>query len=312
MSVEPKVIERIRKLLALAGNNPNEHEAAAAAARAQELMLQHDLTMETVSTKVDRRTAGIDKGDRMVLREKGKPGGWKVALFACIGQTSGCWVFTTEGGKWYDATGYLVGRAQDVEMAHYLYDFLVRELERLQKAYGDTKWAELREYARFHGITTHQAEQDASAMGEHPLRMKDSWMRGAAEAVIARLHNEHWERNRRSEATAALAINKEAAIRDWWAQQRGYADWADYQARTASAVVPVAEDKRTPAQKRKDAERAEREYQKSQERERREREALMRRTNVEAYHAGRKDGEALAMRRGVKGGEAPEPREMLR
>jgi hypothetical protein len=311
MSVEPKVIERIRKLLALAGNNPNENEAALAAARAQELMLQHDLTMESVSTKVDQRTAGIGKSDSMVLRQKGKPGGWKVALFACIGQTSGCWVYTSEGGKWYDATGYLIGRAQDVEMAHYLYEYLVRELERLQKAYGDRQWAELREYAQFHGISTHDAERDFSAAKRHPLRMKDSWMRGAAEAVITRLHNEHWERNRRSEATAALAVNKEAAIRDWWAQQRGYANWADYQEKTKTAGS-VAVDERTPAQKRKDAERAEREYQKSLERERRERMALARRTNVEAYHAGRKDGEALAMRRGVKGGEAPEPREMLR
>lgn len=311
MSVDEKVIERIRKLLALAGNNPNEHEAASAAARAQELMLQHDLTMESVSTKVDRRTAGIGKSEKTVLREKGKPGGWKVALFACIGQTSGCWVYTTEGGKWYDATGYLIGRAQDVEMAHYLYDFLVRELERLQKAYGDSQWAELREYAKHHGISTHDAERDFSSMQRHPLRMKDSWMRGAAEAVITRLHNEHWERNRRTEATAALAVNKEAAIRDWWAQQRGYADWADYQEKTKTAGS-VAVEERTPAQRRKDAERAEREYQKSRERERREREALARRTNPEAYRAGRRDGEALAMRHCVKGGEAPAAKEMLR
>lgn len=39
-----KIIERIRKLLSLAGNNPNENEAAIALAKAQELMLEHGLT----------------------------------------------------------------------------------------------------------------------------------------------------------------------------------------------------------------------------------------------------------------------------
>lgn len=42
------IVERIRKLLALAGNNPNEHEAAAAAARAQEMLAEYNVTMEEV------------------------------------------------------------------------------------------------------------------------------------------------------------------------------------------------------------------------------------------------------------------------
>jgi hypothetical protein len=38
-----EVLERIKKLLKLAGNNPNENEASAAMAKAQELMVQHNL-----------------------------------------------------------------------------------------------------------------------------------------------------------------------------------------------------------------------------------------------------------------------------
>ena len=43
-------IEKIKKLLALAGNNPSEEEAQAAMLKAQELLLQNGLTMEEVTS----------------------------------------------------------------------------------------------------------------------------------------------------------------------------------------------------------------------------------------------------------------------
>ncbi len=45
------VLDRIVKLLKLAGNNPNPHEAAAAAAKAQEIMTQYNLDMGSVERK---------------------------------------------------------------------------------------------------------------------------------------------------------------------------------------------------------------------------------------------------------------------
>jgi hypothetical protein len=44
-----KMIERVAKLLSLASNNPNEHEAAAAAVKAQAMMLGHSITMIDVA-----------------------------------------------------------------------------------------------------------------------------------------------------------------------------------------------------------------------------------------------------------------------
>ena len=41
-----KIIERIRKLLALAGNNPNEAEAALAMEKAQAELALHNLSMQ--------------------------------------------------------------------------------------------------------------------------------------------------------------------------------------------------------------------------------------------------------------------------
>ena len=51
-----KIVERVRKLLALAKNNPNEQEAASAAAKAQELLEAYNLEMsDTHETKVAQR-----------------------------------------------------------------------------------------------------------------------------------------------------------------------------------------------------------------------------------------------------------------
>ena len=40
-----KMLEKVKKLLALAGNNPSEEEAQAAALKAQELIAQYNLDM---------------------------------------------------------------------------------------------------------------------------------------------------------------------------------------------------------------------------------------------------------------------------
>lgn len=47
--------DKIRKLLELSNNNPSEHEAMAAALKAQELMAKYDLTIEQVKDKPESR-----------------------------------------------------------------------------------------------------------------------------------------------------------------------------------------------------------------------------------------------------------------
>lgn len=44
-----KIIERVQKLLALAGNNSNEHEAAAAIEKAHAILAEHNLSMQQVN-----------------------------------------------------------------------------------------------------------------------------------------------------------------------------------------------------------------------------------------------------------------------
>lgn len=46
-----RALDRVRKLLALAGNNANEHEAASAAERAQAILAEHNLSIGDLKTK---------------------------------------------------------------------------------------------------------------------------------------------------------------------------------------------------------------------------------------------------------------------
>lgn len=289
MAVDERIIDRIRKLLALAGDNPNEHEAAAAAAKAQALMQEHDLAAADVSVKTDARTAGITQA-ATVLRQRGKPGSWKEGLFSAVAETSDCWAWSTS------TRGSMLGRERDVEMAEYLFAYLVRELERLQHAYGATRWDELKAYARQNGISTHTAESHYSARGRHPLRAKDSWIRGAVESVIRTLREQKAERTAQAAKAGALVVHKEQEKREYWAKMAGFASWADYIARRGEKTL-----------KGKDLERALRQAERDFRKEQRARDRLDARTDWHAYERGVEDGRAIAPRPGVRGGSTAEP-----
>lgn len=303
MAVEQKVIDRIVKLLALAGDNPNENEAASAAAKAQELLQQYDLSMSDVIMKQDPRTAGVGEGERIVLRKAGKPGGWKADLFRAVGYTTGCWSYASDAfGKWYDGTGYYIGRRQDVEIAEYLFAYLTREVERLQDEYGKTRWAELRQFAADRGVSTHYAEQVFSSRKRHPLKAKQDWVKGAVPQVIKVLREAKAERDNTSDAARALVISKESLIRDWYAQKQGFASWDDMQQQRSAkrGDAPTLEDKRTPAQKRRDDERAERAFKREQEKAQRAYAREAANLDWEAYEAGIRDGRNVNIRPAVR------------
>ena len=56
-----KLIERIKKLLALSANNPNPHEAQVALKRAQKLLTENDMSMSSL-TEVESEEVGESKG----------------------------------------------------------------------------------------------------------------------------------------------------------------------------------------------------------------------------------------------------------
>jgi hypothetical protein len=133
------VLDRVRKLLALAGSS-NPHEAAAAAARAQALIEAHRLEgwlspPEDPDPITDARDAPIEVGRR--IRK------WKVVLASALAEVNGCVAYTLDRGR--DEAIVLVGRAADRAAVEALWAWLVQRIEWLSATAGpdaDRAWHE--------------------------------------------------------------------------------------------------------------------------------------------------------------------------
>lgn len=120
-----RVIERVRKLLALS-NSCNEHEAALAAAHAQRLLSEHNLAM----SELEVQQQGAGEVELQMARTITK---WISSLFATVASALDCMpVVTTETSR---SRLRFIGVGEDPEVAACTLEFLIRELRRLASAY---------------------------------------------------------------------------------------------------------------------------------------------------------------------------------
>ena len=117
-----RIIERIKKLLALSSSqNPNE--AALAAAKAQELLFRHNLSMAMVE-------AALEGGNSAYVSDRFDSGGWmhwRRRLLAAVARNNFCRGVSYQGTR---DVG-IVGEPHNVTVVKHLYAFLVREVMRL-------------------------------------------------------------------------------------------------------------------------------------------------------------------------------------
>lgn len=126
------IIEKIRKLLALA-NSSNEHEAALAAGHAQRLLSEHNLAMADIEAthKPDR----AEKIETPVSKSLPK---WMRHLSAGVSSAFDCQAIH------HPATGRMtfIGVGSDAQVAAYTFTFLHRTVRKLcgayMKQYGDS------------------------------------------------------------------------------------------------------------------------------------------------------------------------------
>ena len=131
---EDKTLERIRKLLALAGS-PNQHEAEAAMNKAHELMLRHNLEQLPVAHEFEIRHLGEPRG-RANAVEAEVMGVLSEFFFVDVISIPVYVPRTGLHGRVYEITG----THANVEMASHVHAFLLATAERL--------WRELRGDAR--------------------------------------------------------------------------------------------------------------------------------------------------------------------
>lgn len=131
--IDPKILSKIKKCLALAGSS-NPHEAAAAMRQAKALMDKHNVTSSLIAmsdigeVRTEARTMSRDK-----------PAKWELLLVSSIGQAFGCKLIFTHAkfniGYANQGAHVFVGLKHQAEIAAYTASVLVRKCKKARESY---------------------------------------------------------------------------------------------------------------------------------------------------------------------------------
>lgn len=121
------IITRVQKLLALAANNTNVNEAAVAAAKAQELISQHQLDMAQLAVDAGNDSLSDEeiRNDFTPLYEGQRSIAWKSYLADIVAKNNNCRIFLKRGNI------HVVGKSTSVEITRFLFAYISGEIERL-------------------------------------------------------------------------------------------------------------------------------------------------------------------------------------
>jgi hypothetical protein len=210
------ILQRIKKLLELAADPANEHEAASAAAHAQRLMFKYNIDQAALESigkadakKIERESveAGYTPGTGM---------DWRISLAAAIAKYGFGQVIIHGTGKWTRFS--FIGRKDDVEAMKATYTYLTVELARLLAEFSKKAWADAKQEARDRLMSFHEWESIYSH--RHPLRMKNSWLLGAAMGVSDALRDEQQANVKEAgDAGTALVVIRGTEVADYIKEQ---------------------------------------------------------------------------------------------
>jgi hypothetical protein len=178
LAVDTTVLTKIKKLLALStSSNPNE--AALAASKAQELLMQHNLTMSQVEMHGESSYGQefVQTGSRF----------WKRSLLTVIARNNFCEVIYEAQIK----SAALIGEKHNQEVVTYLYGYLVSQLEPM-------------------AMTAYRLSDTTM----HAKTWLDSFYMGAINAINARLKAQKAEMIAESNACKSLVVIKDAELQE--------------------------------------------------------------------------------------------------
>lgn len=130
-----KIIERVKKLLALA-NSSNENESESAMLKAQELMAKHKLQMKDIS--IEEKSKVIDEESNFEYTVKTQ---WKGNLALNIAENFGCHAYIEfyNIGRRRKINLCFIGEEDNVEMTKVVYEYALKvceeRIKNIQKEY---------------------------------------------------------------------------------------------------------------------------------------------------------------------------------
>lgn len=235
-----KVIEKVQKLLALAGNNPNEHEAAAASQMALNLLAAYNLDMVSVE-KNSHKT-----GKRSDTKLSGGLYRWQRDLWYHVSQLHFCMYWSIKGtrrGQTYEHR--ILGRQENVIGCKLMAEYLQATIERLARERVDGNAREFftkssisfregcasRITERLATLRAERLEEDERKRREEATRTRHPAAAPGTALILADaiqaeedanndyLRGEGWSARRRAQRAAAEAA--------WQAQLAAAAKWAE-------------------------------------------------------------------------------------
>ena len=129
-----KMLNKVKKLLALAGSS-NLNEAAAAAEAAQRLMFQYKITRADITVKPEEADPIVD---RDILADLGQRSAtsWQVTLLNAISNANFCRLIITRSSAWKAGKLQVFGTQEDVQAVHYLFLAVTNQLHALCDAWA--------------------------------------------------------------------------------------------------------------------------------------------------------------------------------
>jgi hypothetical protein len=120
-----KALDRVRKLLALAGNNSNEEEAARAAEKAQEILAEHNLSIADIKTDADKDERLVEDDELITNQQQ-----WRRDLGNIVAELYFCqYLFLILPG--YKDQHTFIGAKHNVEVAKLFFTYLHMAVDRL-------------------------------------------------------------------------------------------------------------------------------------------------------------------------------------
>lgn len=198
-----KIIDRVRKLLALAEGSSG-HEAETAAAMARRLMREHAVSMESVEAS-DRPTdplvkvhvvfRGLTLSRDLTSSRPARTAWWKRELASAVGRYLDLRNAYSKGSS----SWFFYGYQSDVEVALYLYDVCARQIDVACRAY-------LREKKECH---SYYWDRGMSRTASTEFRQS------AVEGLRTKFHDLKKTEKTEDPGGFALMLNRKSAVNQW-------------------------------------------------------------------------------------------------
>lgn len=188
MAADPRILEKIKKCLALSASNVPA-EAAAALARAQELMAKYDVAAEQLSGPAAPAAEQVVEQEVKSIISVTRTKSWELRLMRGVATTLGCELlfcsgFAAPGCKQVFAKYILLGVKGEVEVARYTAEVLLRQLVRARAAYTQTLHPAFCRAEKTHYIDSY-CEGWSKAACERVRSLKDARTEAAQAAEAA-------------------------------------------------------------------------------------------------------------------------------